>query len=91
MYFIPFIKEAEHQTSETSPLDDRKSHDLPEGWSRDLHEALQRERKLKSRVQELVIALEKLSRNSEIRHQQSAEFVSDLKKANRSARIFNGS
>nr|XP_022311817.1 colorectal mutant cancer protein-like isoform X1 [Crassostrea virginica] len=76
------LQEAEHQTSETSPLDDRKSHDLPEGSSQELYEALQRERKLKSRVQELVIALEKLSRNSEIRHQQSAEFVSDLKKAN---------
>lgn len=89
MYFIPFIKEAEHPISDTSPLDDRKSHDLPEGSSQDLYEALQRERKLKSRVQELVIALEKLSRNSEIRHQQSAEFVSDLKKANRSAQIFD--
>ena len=32
---------------------------------------------------ELVSALEKLSRNSELRHQQSAEFVNDLKKANR--------
>lgn len=65
----------------------KMSHDLPDGLSRDLSEALQRERKLKSRVQELVVALEKLSRNSEIRHQQSAEFVSDLKKANRSGSI----
>lgn len=65
----------------------KMSHDLPDGLGRDLSEALQRERKLKSRVQELVVALEKLSRNSEIRHQQSAEFVSDLKKANRSGSI----
>lgn len=65
----------------------KMSHDFPEGSGRDLSEALQRERKLKSRVQELVVALEKLSRNSEIRHQQSAEFVSDLKKANRSGSI----
>lgn len=50
----------------------------------DLAEALRREKKLKSRVQELVATLEKLSKNSEIRHQQSAEFVNDLKKANRS-------
>jgi len=34
-------------------------------------------------VSELVGALEKLSRNSEIRHQQSAEFINDLKRANR--------
>lgn len=65
----------------------KMSHDLTDGSGHDLSEALQRERKLKSRVQELVVALEKLSRNSEIRHQQSAEFVSDLKKANRSGSI----
>lgn len=82
----PLIQEAEQQGSET-PLANKMSHDLPDGSGRDLSEALQRERKLKSRVQELVVALEKLSRNSEIRHQQSAEFVSDLKKANRSGSI----
>lgn len=81
-----FIQEAEQQGSET-PLANKMSHDLTDGSGRDLSEALQRERKLKSRVQELVVALEKLSRNSEIRHQQSAEFVSDLKKANRSGSI----
>ncbi|ELU00264.1 hypothetical protein CAPTEDRAFT_145778, partial [Capitella teleta] len=48
----------------------------------DLSESLKRERRLKGRVQELVATLEKLSKNSEIRHQQSAEFVNDLKKAN---------
>ncbi|CAH1787963.1 unnamed protein product [Owenia fusiformis] len=48
----------------------------------DLQESLKREKKLKSRVHELVSTLEKLSKNSEIRHQQSAEFVSDLKRAN---------
>ncbi|XP_048749887.2 colorectal mutant cancer protein-like isoform X2 [Ostrea edulis] len=74
-------QEAEQQYSET-PSADKMSHDFQEGSSQDLLEALQRERKLKSRVQELVVALEKLSRNSEIRHQQSAEFVNDLKKAN---------
>lgn len=42
-----------------------------------------REKKLKTRVQELVSALERLTKSSEIRHQQSAEFVNDLKRANR--------
>ncbi|KAF2987965.1 hypothetical protein EK904_006239 [Melospiza melodia maxima] len=40
------------------------------------------EKKLKARVQELVSALERLTKSSEIRHQQSAEFVNDLKRAN---------
>lgn len=44
---------------------------------------LDREKKLKARVQELVSALERLTKSSEIRHQQSAEFVNDLKRANR--------
>uniref|UniRef100_A0A8C9W4L2 MCC regulator of WNT signaling pathway n=1 Tax=Scleropages formosus TaxID=113540 RepID=A0A8C9W4L2_SCLFO len=48
----------------------------------DLTNALQREKKIKSRVQELVAALEKLTKSSEIRHQQSAEYVNDLKRAN---------
>ncbi|KAB0341483.1 hypothetical protein FD754_018409 [Muntiacus muntjak] len=39
-------------------------------------------KKLKARVQELVSALERLTKSSEIRHQQSAEFVNDLKRAN---------
>ena len=39
-------------------------------------------RKLKKQVTELVGALEKLSRNSESRHQQSSEFINDLKRAN---------
>uniref|UniRef100_A0ACB8EQX0 Uncharacterized protein n=1 Tax=Sphaerodactylus townsendi TaxID=933632 RepID=A0ACB8EQX0_9SAUR len=40
------------------------------------------EKKLKTRVQELVSALERLTKSGEIRHQQSAEFVNDLKRAN---------
>lgn len=50
--------------------------------STEASEAQRREKKLKSRIQELMLTLEKLSRNSEIRHQQSAEFVNDLKRAN---------
>ncbi|XP_068103392.1 colorectal mutant cancer protein isoform X2 [Hyperolius riggenbachi] len=48
----------------------------------ELTSALKREKKLKSRAQELVNALERLTKSSEIRHQQSAEFVNDLKRAN---------
>ncbi|XP_053086446.1 colorectal mutant cancer protein isoform X2 [Pangasianodon hypophthalmus] len=48
----------------------------------ELTNALHKEMKLKVRVKDLVTALEKLTKSSEIRHQQSAEFVSDLKRAN---------
>ncbi|XP_066933133.1 colorectal mutant cancer protein-like isoform X3 [Clytia hemisphaerica] len=41
-----------------------------------------RERKLKQRIQELVDTLETLSKNSEIRHKQTNEYISDLKRAN---------
>ncbi|KAG7314614.1 hypothetical protein KOW79_021917 [Hemibagrus wyckioides] len=50
--------------------------------SAELNNALQKEMKLKVRVKDLVAALEKLTKCSEIRHQQSAEFVNDLKQAN---------
>ena len=48
----------------------------------DLLDATRRERKLKIRIHELVDTLEKLSKNSEIRHKQTAEYISDLKRAN---------
>ncbi|XP_072439960.1 colorectal mutant cancer protein isoform X3 [Chiloscyllium punctatum] len=48
----------------------------------ELTNALKREKKMKSRVQELVTALERMTKSSEVRHQQSAEFVNDLKRAN---------
>jgi len=48
----------------------------------DLVEATRRERKLKTRIHELVDTLEKLSKNSEVRHKQTAEYISDLKRAN---------
>ncbi|CAC5416920.1 Colorectal mutant cancer protein [Mytilus coruscus] len=56
--------------------------DISSDLSKDYNEALRREKKMKSRIHELVLALENLSRNSEIRHQQSTEFVNDLKRAN---------
>ena len=47
-----------------------------------MYEAAKREKKLKARIQELMETLETLSKNSEVRHQQTAEYVADLKKAN---------
>lgn len=49
----------------------------------ELADALRREARLKERMQELVATLEKVGRNSELRHQQSADLVNDLKRANR--------
>ncbi|KAJ9578304.1 hypothetical protein L9F63_005470, partial [Diploptera punctata] len=48
----------------------------------ELAEALRREARLKDRLQELVTTLEKVGKNSELRHQQSADLVNDLKRAN---------
>ncbi|XP_049785034.1 colorectal mutant cancer protein isoform X1 [Schistocerca cancellata] len=53
-----------------------------EEMTSELSEALRREARLKERLQELVSTLEKVSKNSEMRHQQSADLVNDLKKAN---------
>ncbi|KAK4316300.1 hypothetical protein Pmani_012521 [Petrolisthes manimaculis] len=50
--------------------------------SPEIMEALRRERQLKTRVQDLVTTLEKVTKNSEARHMQSQEFINDLKKAN---------
>ena len=51
--------------------------------ARDLAQALKREELLRKRVAELMATLDRLSKNAESRHKQSAEFVNDLKKANR--------
>lgn len=48
----------------------------------DLYEAARREKKLKSRIRELVDTLEKQSKSTESRHQQAGEYISDLKRAN---------
>ncbi|XP_066598786.1 colorectal mutant cancer protein isoform X1 [Prorops nasuta] len=53
-----------------------------EGMESELIEALGREARLKERVQELVSTLDKVNKNSELRHQQSAELIDDLKTAN---------
>ena len=89
LLFQPVTSTSTPPTSNTPPggntvtpsitLEELRSTDAPA----DLAEAARREKKLKAQVAELVTTLEKLSRNSEHRHQQSAEFVNDLKKANR--------
>ncbi|XP_063231776.1 colorectal mutant cancer protein isoform X2 [Bacillus rossius redtenbacheri] len=48
----------------------------------ELGAALRREARLKERVQELVGALDTVSHGAELRQQQSADLVTDLKKAN---------
>nr|CAD7572362.1 unnamed protein product [Timema californicum] len=53
------------------------------GDESELSSALRREARLKGRVQELVSTLDKVSRNSELRQQQSGDLVNDLKRANR--------
>ena len=65
----PSITLAELKTSE---------EDVPP----DLYEAARREKKLKARIQELVETLESMSKNNESRHTQTAEYISDLKRAN---------
>lgn len=53
-----------------------------EGMEGELIEALAREARLKERLQELVTTLDQVTRNSELRHQQAAELVNELKMAN---------
>ena len=87
LYFYPLSIQDDDGRSSTSGsvtiglagTDSRASEDdIPQ----DLIEAARREKKLKTRIQELVDTLEKLSKNSEIRHQQTAEYIADLKRAN---------
>ncbi|KAG7190612.1 hypothetical protein KM043_006699 [Ampulex compressa] len=65
-------------TNKDRGLSDNES----EGIESELIEALGREARLKERLQELVSTLDKVNKNSELRHQQSAELVNDLKRAN---------
>ncbi|XP_036370927.1 colorectal mutant cancer protein isoform X3 [Octopus sinensis] len=83
------IKELQHQLKErhsskhAQDVDNADSGNVSiDGHANEISEAQRREKKLKGRIQELMITLEKLSRNSEIRQQQSTEFVNDLKRAN---------
>ncbi|XP_060091581.1 colorectal mutant cancer protein isoform X6 [Heteronotia binoei] len=74
-------KECTESTTASLTLAELKPYSENE-LTTELANALRREKKLKARVQELVSALERLTKSSEIRHQQSAEFVNDLKRAN---------
>nr|XP_056704081.1 colorectal mutant cancer protein isoform X1 [Euleptes europaea] len=74
-------KECTESTTASLTLAELKSFSESD-LTTELANALRREKKLKTRVQELVSALERLTKSSEIRHQQSAEFVNDLKRAN---------
>ncbi|XP_054843452.1 colorectal mutant cancer protein isoform X1 [Eublepharis macularius] len=74
-------KECTESTTASLTLAELKPYSESE-LTTELANALRREKKLKARVQELVSALERLTKSSEIRHQQSAEFVNDLKRAN---------
>lgn len=86
---MQWVEDSEGLPTPAMTLADLRSHDTSQ-VAQDLGEALKREKRLKTRVQELVATVEKLSKNSEIRHQQSAQFVNDLKRANRSACILSG-
>jgi len=69
-------------TTPTATLAELSQYSSTDEVPTDLLDAARRERKLKARIQELVETLEKLSKNSEIRHHQTAEYIGDLKKAN---------
>ncbi|XP_078531641.1 colorectal mutant cancer protein isoform X1 [Lissotriton helveticus] len=74
-------KESVDGTSPSVTLADIRTYNDSE-LAAELTNVLRREKKLKARAQELVSALERLTKSSETRHQQSAEFVNDLKRAN---------
>ncbi|XP_078531642.1 colorectal mutant cancer protein isoform X2 [Lissotriton helveticus] len=75
------MKESVDGTSPSVTLADIRTYNDSE-LAAELTNVLRREKKLKARAQELVSALERLTKSSETRHQQSAEFVNDLKRAN---------
>lgn len=56
--------------------------------SEKLSEATEKVGKLKARIQELVMTLEKVTKNSEMSAQQSVEFVNDLKRTNRCVKLY---
>ena len=48
----------------------------------ELAEAIKREKKLKIKLAELTETIERLSRNSEMRHSQQNSYIGDLKRTN---------
>ncbi|KAB0375229.1 hypothetical protein FD755_013721 [Muntiacus reevesi] len=75
-----YLVHIEHLKSEVEEQKEQRTRSLSSTSSGGKDTASKK--KLKARVQELVSALERLTKSSEIRHQQSAEFVNDLKRAN---------
>ncbi|KAM3874329.1 colorectal mutant cancer protein [Diretmus argenteus] len=63
-------------------LSDLRSVNDDSDLAAELTNGLRREKKLKSRVQELAAALDRLTKSNDVRNQQSTEFVNDLKRAN---------
>ncbi|XP_053977946.1 colorectal mutant cancer protein isoform X1 [Hylaeus volcanicus] len=76
------LNDTEAMLAMASNKDRGLSDNESEGIESELIEALGREARLKERLQELVSTLDKVNKNSELRHQQSAELVNDLKRAN---------
>ncbi|XP_043268351.1 colorectal mutant cancer protein [Venturia canescens] len=76
------LSDTEAMLAMASNRDRGVSDNESEGIESELIDALGREARLKERLQELVSTLDKVTRNSELRHQQSAELVNDLKMAN---------
>lgn len=63
-------------------LNQKSDNSMNLNESEKLNEAREKVEKLKSRIQELVMTLEKVTKNSEMSAQQSVEFVNDLKRTN---------
>ncbi|XP_071373112.1 colorectal mutant cancer protein-like, partial [Centroberyx affinis] len=68
--------------SPAASLSDLRTVNENSDLAAELTNAFRREKKLKSRVQELAAALDRLTKSNDVRNQQSAEFVNDLKRAN---------
>lgn len=83
--YLVSIEHLRTQLAETRPLPQQQPPIRLEGTSaevQELAESQKREKRLKARIDELVGTLEKITKNAELRSQQSAEFVNDLKRAN---------
>ncbi|XP_029669137.1 colorectal mutant cancer protein isoform X1 [Formica exsecta] len=76
------LSDAEAMLAMATNKDRGLSNNESEGMESELIEALGREARLKERLQELISTLDEVNKNSELRHQQSAELVNDLKRAN---------
>ncbi|KAF5909734.1 colorectal mutant cancer protein isoform X3, partial [Clarias magur] len=77
------IKDKSPKDSDTSMINVSELRSLNDcDLAAELNNALHKEMQLKVQVKDLVSELEKFTKSSEIQHQQSEEFVSDLKRVN---------